>query len=158
MTVAAMMQPERAARMVDQHRRDDSLPHFFEVLEAIVSLVFTEGPESGRLARIQERVQEVVVRRLIELSRDPRASGAVKAQSDWQLGQILDQLDSQVGSASPDGAHVAYLSLMIRRHQNPAAEMVVSSPAAPPLPPGDPIGGFSAMRSGCSWSEAAGGW
>jgi len=155
MTVAAMMQSERAARMVDQHRRDETLPDFSEILEAIVGFVFAEGSESGRLVGIQERVQEVVVRRLIELSRDPEASGAVRAQSDWQLGQVLDRLE---GDATADGVQAAYLSLMIRRHQNPAAEMVVSPPAAPPLPPGDPIGGFSGVRSGCSWSESAGGW
>ncbi len=158
MTVAAMVQSERAARMVDQHRRNPTLPDFSEVLEAIVGSAFAEGAESGRLAAIQRRVQEVVVGRLIELARNPGASGAVRAQSDWQLGQLLDHLESQEGSATPDGVQAAYLSLMIRRHQNPAAETVVSPPAAPPLPPGDPIGGFSEARSGCSWSESSGGW
>ncbi|MGB5516030.1 MAG: zinc-dependent metalloprotease [Thermoanaerobaculia bacterium] len=158
MTVAAMVQPERAARMVDQHRRDETLPDFSEVLEAIVRAAFAEVSESGRLAGIQQRVQEVVVRSLIELSRDPVASGAVRAQSDGQLAQVLDRLERQEGSATPDGVQAAYLALMIRRHQNPAAEMVVSPPAAPPLPPGDPIGGFSGARSGCSWSESGGGW
>ena len=155
MTVAAMVQFERAGRMVDQHRRNETLPDFSEVLGAIVDVAFAEGYAAGRLGGIQRRVQEVVVRRLIGLSRESGASGEVRARADWQLGQILDRLT--VGAA-PGDAHAAYLSLMIERHQNPAAEMVARPPAAPPLPPGDPIGGFSEERAGCSWSESNGSW
>ncbi len=158
MTVAALLQSERAARMVDQHRRDESQPDFSEVLQAIVDSAFAHSSENGRLAEIRRRVQEVVVLRLMALSRDPRASGAVRARDDWQLNQVLERLEGLEGSATADGVHAAYLSQMIRRHQNRSAEDVVIPPAALPLPPGDPIGGFSKMRSGCSWSESGGGW
>ena len=153
LTVAAMLQFERAGRMVDQHRRDGTLPGFSEILEALVGAVFAEGHDGGRWGAIRERVQEVVVRRLIELSREPGASGAVRAEADWQLGQILERLAEE---APDEGAHTAYLSLMIERHRNPAAELVVNPPAAPPVPPGDPIGGLSDEGMGCSWSASGG--
>lgn len=158
MTLAAMLQSERAARMVDQHRRDASQPDFSEVLEAVVAASFSDSVESERLAGIQRRIQEVVVRRLIVLSEDPDAAGGVRAQVDWQLGRILERLEAVEAIESPEGVQAAYLALAIRRHQNPAAGKAVSPPTASPLPPGDPIGGLSDARAGCSWSESVGSW
>ena len=158
MTVAAMLQPQRAARLVDQHRRDGSLPDLAEVLDALFDSTFASDPAKGRLAEIQRRVQEVVVWRLIGLSGDPAASGAVRARVDAQLAELLSLLETREGEATADGIHAAYLAGGIRRHGNRAAERVAHPSAAPPLPPGDPIGGLTGWRTGCSWSDWESAW
>jgi hypothetical protein len=66
LTVRALLQPERAARMIDQHRRNAAAPDFVELLEALVAKSFAETtllePRAAELARV---VQRVVVDRLL---------------------------------------------------------------------------------------------
>ncbi|MFQ5350242.1 MAG: zinc-dependent metalloprotease, partial [Thermoanaerobaculia bacterium] len=61
LTVAALLQPERAARLVDQHRRIPELPGLAAVLSRLTEAVFRQpAGESSRQAEIRATVQEVV--------------------------------------------------------------------------------------------------
>jgi hypothetical protein len=97
MVAAGLLQRERAARLVDFHRRDPALPAFEEVMEALVDRAFG-GPGSGsrggpaagaeRHAELRRVVQWVVVRRLLDLAADPAASPGVKARVEGQLQEL----------------------------------------------------------------------
>ena len=83
MAVHGLLQPERAARLVDFHRRDPSLPGFDEALSSLVEATFgATAAGNPRHAELRRTVQWVVVRRLIGLSGDPQASPGVRARVD----------------------------------------------------------------------------
>ncbi len=143
MAVQGLLQPERAARMVDFHRRDPKLPGFEEVLDALTKSTFTSGKEDARRAELRRTVQWVVVRRMIGLSSDPASSPAVRSRVDGTLRSLRQRL------AGTD-AHGAFLAGEIQRYlERPLGppEDTARLPAPPEPPPGQPIGGLS----GCSW-------
>ena len=76
MTIRQLLQPARAARMVDFHRRNAAQPDFDELLAALVDKVFLDSallePREAEIARV---VQRVLVDRLIELSGNVRRRG-----------------------------------------------------------------------------------
>ncbi len=157
LAVQGLLQPERAQRLVDFHRRDPKLPGLEEVLDALVGATFNApnapaGPNGENARRIELRrvAQWVAVRRMIGLSSNPAASPGVRSRVDGELRSLRKRLD-----AEKDGAFLAqeigrYLD---RPDVNPAA-----SPVPPTSPPGQPIGTteipeISLPRglSGCSW-------
>jgi len=146
MAVHGLLQPERAARMVDFHRRDPKLPGFEEVLDALTKSSFTFGGTSGkedaRRAELRRAVQWVVVRRMIGLSSDPAASAGVRSRVDGTLRSLRSQLDTK----STD-AHRAFLAGEIDRYLERPMGDPTRLPAPPAPPPGQPIGG----SSDCSW-------
>ena len=158
MAVRLLLRPERAARLVDFHRRDASLPGLEEVLKALETKAFGGGAASGtsRLAEIRRAVQWVVVRRLIGLSSDPKASPGVRARVDEELRAISSKLVRQGSDPVEDTSHLAFLSTEIRRYlDRPLQDDPVKLPEPPLAPPGQPIGmpAGSGLNSaaGCSW-------
>ena len=151
LTVKALLVPERAARLVDQHRRDRSLPSLEEVEDALVDAAFTRGAagETARLAEIRRGVQHVVVRGLVELASNDRAAPGVRARTEQRLRTLRDGLRRPAGKGDEAAlAQRAYLESEITRWLSRNREAPPPVAPAPPPPPGDPIG--------CSMDEGAG--
>ena len=158
MAVRLLLRPERAARLVDFHRRDASLPGLEEVLKALEEKAFGGGAASGsgRLSEIRRAVQWVVVRRLIGLSSDPQTSPGVRSRADEELHAIAGKLILQGSDPVEDVAHLRFLSGEIHRYlERQTQEDLAKKPEPLPPPPGQPIGmpdsAYSEELNGCSW-------
>ena len=151
--VAGLLQPARAARLVDFHRRDPRLPGLEEVLDALIERAFGgPAPAEPRQAELRRTVQGVVVHGLIRLARNPAASPAVQARAEAALRELRDR--TKEGASGAEGANRAYLSAEIGRHLERRAADPVPFPAPLPLPPGPPIGGGlggGLGDEGCAW-------
>ncbi len=134
LVVAGLFQPERAARLVDQHRRDRRFLSFSDVVTKTMRQAF-RPVRSERHRAIQREVQSVVVDRLIHLAANPSAPGSVRADAEAALRQLRGRLRS---SAAQDAHLRAKIGRFLDR----------SSAAPPPtdvpsIPPGSPIGSLS---------------
>lgn len=152
--VAGLLQPARAARLVDFHRRDPRLPGLEEVLDGLVERAFGAARTEPRQAELRRTVQGVVVHGLIRLARDPAASPAVQARAEGTLRQLRDRLGKREADGA-DGDTRAYLSAEIGRHLERRAADPAPFPAPLPPPPGPPIGGAGgadgADGAACAW-------
>ncbi|HWM91751.1 MAG TPA: zinc-dependent metalloprotease [Thermoanaerobaculia bacterium] len=153
MAVQGLLQPERAARLVDLHRRDSKLPGFEEVLDALLEASFGTAKDDARRAELRRVVQWVVVRRMIGLSSNPAAAPGVRSRVDGELRSLRDRLGSpKDGDAA--AAHRAFLAQEIGRYLERPEVDPARRPVPPPAPPGQPIGSngpeFMGL-SGCSW-------
>jgi Met-zincin/Domain of unknown function (DUF5117) len=162
MTVDLLLQPQRAARLVDLHRRQPALPGLEEVLAALVEKAFG-GPQPAdeRRREVRRAVQWAVAEGLLELARSPEASAAVVARTDDALRDLVTRLrpltlrDGGSGwVAGADGPHAMYLIARIERYLKRGQEETAAAGAQPPPPPpGAPIGGSAPALAGCSWDE-----
>lgn len=155
MAVEGLLQPERAARLVDLHRRDPQLPGLEDVLDALVEKSFGGSvPNDARRAEIRRVVQWVTVRRMIGLSADPKASPMVRARLDGAL-RALEQRLSGGGSKGPEAAQRVFLAAEIERYLKRPEVETARRPEPPDPPPGQPIGTTEPILipeglSGCS--------
>jgi len=141
MVVTALLQPERAARLVDFHRRDPAQPGLDAVLEIVIDRVFdATATTAPRLEEIRRVVQNVTVDGLIGLSSDPAASPEVRARVDAALAALDARLAGPAGVGADEAAHRAALAARIERYRDRALAPQPVPPAALPPPPGDPIG------------------
>ncbi|MEP7013649.1 MAG: zinc-dependent metalloprotease [Acidobacteriota bacterium] len=134
-----LLAPERAARLVDQHRRDPSLPGLEEVMDKIIAASFSGGG-SPRLAEIRRTVESVAVARLIGLAGNPAATSGVRARVEAALSTLARRPISG-GEPAEERAYFGHLVREIERffHRAEALDRPVES--APEIPPGQPIGG-----------------
>jgi hypothetical protein len=162
LAIDGLLQPERAARLVDFHRRDAKLPSLEDVLGALVAKTFASESASDRQAELRRVTQGVVMRRLIELADDPKTSEGVRARVEGTLRELRSRLDGAAQAVAsdpsdPEMAHRAHVAAEIARYLDRPERDPAKRPGPPPVPPGQPIGSssfnLSEGLSGCSWND-----
>ncbi len=142
LAIRQLLQPARAARLVDFHRRNAAQPDFDEVLTALCDKAFLETalrePREAEIARV---VQRVLVDRLIELSGNGNAPAWVRSRTDGALADLLQRMDLLVPLDSAEKAHFSAVTAEIGRHLARPAVPGTATRLAPSEPPGEPIGG-----------------
>jgi len=136
LTVDAVANPDRLARLADQARRDPSQLGAGEVLDRLISTAF--APSTGRLAPVARRIQARTVLDLASVARDPKTSPGVAAEIDQRLTDLASRLKAQPGTGE-DRAHRLWLAGLLGDRE--ALARVLDDPKArPETPPGMPIG------------------
>ena len=146
MAVEALLQRERAARLVDLHRRDASLPGLEDVLDGLVAAGFA-GPagQRERQAELTRVIQQAVVNGMIRLAEDGEAPARVRFRVDATLQTLARRLQAAPGGTPAQRAHQAGLQREIEAHLSRPRDAAPAAPASLAPPPGDPIGGLSAL-------------
>ncbi len=163
LAVHALLERERAARLVDFHRRDPRLPGLEEVLAALDRAVFAgAAPSAPRQAELRRTAQWAVVHGMIGLASDAQAAAGVRARVDARLRELAQRLKpvhAGIVDAGAEAAMRAYLAAEIARHLERRDDGRVR-PAEPlPAPPGQPIGGAGSAANlatnlgGCAWGD-----
>ncbi len=144
LAVSALLEPHRAARLVEYHARNASNPDFQEVVAALVRRTWLDAaPRDDYQAAIARTVQSLTVTRLMDLAANDTAAPQVRATATQALRELQDRLKAPVGMInSADLAH--------RRATLDDIERFLTRPDAPrkrttplPAPPSDPIGAQS---------------
>ncbi|WP_435005537.1 zinc-dependent metalloprotease [Tundrisphaera lichenicola] len=139
LAVSALLQPERAARLVEFHANNPDNVGFGEVLDALIARTFGPREPDPRVAAIQSAVRFLVVERLMELASDDSATPQVRAQANLALiASIVKKLGGLAGDED-SRVDAQALQMEIARFRNrPDATHQRTEPLT--APPGDPIG------------------
>ena len=151
MSLSLVLEPQRAARLVQQKALDGSLPGLEDVLESMSRAVMDPDTDDAYEREIARAVQRVYAERLMSL-----ASNAPMAQVRALALYELTQLAGRQGMGGRDAAMEAHrmaLAADIQRFLERPLEPIQPRPAAPGMPPGQPIG-MAAM----SWTTLTCDW
>jgi hypothetical protein len=132
-TLGALLDPSRCARLIEQHRSDVDQPGLGELLDVLTATVF-KADADPHLAELRRQVQRVYVERLIDLAGNARAAFRVRAGVNAGLRSL------EIALADHDDPHAAELVSLISRHLHRPFVSGVPTGAADPQPPGSPIG------------------
>ncbi|MBK9315277.1 MAG: zinc-dependent metalloprotease [Acidobacteria bacterium] len=135
LTIGVLIEPRRAARLIQFNAENPVNPDFSEVLDAIITATWrSPAPITAYHRAIQRTVQQVTVRNLIELAGNENASPLVRADASNALRQLQNLL-----LGLPADAFRGEVAEEIKRFLNrPDAIKPMSRPE--PVPAGDPIG------------------
>ncbi|HEV8195592.1 MAG TPA: zinc-dependent metalloprotease [Gemmatimonadales bacterium] len=140
MVIQVVFNAERAARLVQQHALDPSLPGLGEVIDSVLraGAAPAEDPYGAEIARA---VQRVMIDRLMGLAQTAKSS-EVRAIAQMKLREFMNGLPSASGApagGTEASAHLMLLASDIRRFlERPWDPAVLPKPFTPP--PGMPIG------------------
>jgi hypothetical protein len=153
MAVEALLQRERAARLVDLHRRDQTLPGLENVLDGLVDTGFAAPvAQTERWAELRRVIQQAVVNGMIRLAEDGEAPARVRSRVDATLHALRQRLQSAPGGVPAERAHRAGLRHEIEAHLSRPRDAAPAPPTALAPPPGDPIGDVSTL-SDCGFGR-----
>jgi len=135
-TISNILDDQRAARIVEQHAVDPSLPGLDEVISEILTATFGATPATAYEAEVARAVQRVVVDELMGLAASAEMP-QVRAITTLKLSRELEGF-AKLKPTNDETAHVALLGRDIKRFlDNPET---YKRPAPPVVPPGAPIG------------------
>ena len=136
-----VLDPGRAARLVEQHARDAAQPGLDEVIERVLDATWRKAAGADYAGEVQRTVDTSALAHLIDLLAQPRSTAQTKAL-------VAASLQNLAGWLEKAGANDA-LPLAQRAHYQQGARRITDYFAAPrdytPLripepPPGQPIG------------------
>lgn len=138
-TLMFLLHPERAARMIQQHALDASLPGLADVLATVRDATFGLDPDDGYEAEINRAVETAFVARLMGLAGTAPVA-QVRAVAGDELDRISAWMTERMDRASAeDRAHYRMLSGEIARFERRPYQSGEAADA-PTMPPGSPIG------------------
>ncbi|MGE0131212.1 MAG: zinc-dependent metalloprotease [Blastocatellales bacterium] len=142
LALGVLLDPNRAARMIDFHARNAANPDFKESLDAIINATWkSPAPQNGYHHAIQRSVRSLTAQRLMELASNENASPLVRAEASGALRGLSAALKAAAGA----DAHRRATQEEIERFLNrPDAVRPQTRPL--PTPPGDPIGSQSGRQ------------
>ncbi len=143
-TIGFVLEPDRAARVVNQHALDSALPSLDEIIGRLREATFGTAAATSYEEEIRRASQRIFVDRLMWLSgRAPHHQ--VRAVSLLSLEEILEDLEDNRSEDRAERAHRLLLAQDIERFVSRPSESlapVFTSRA----PPGAPIGGDTGMN------------
>jgi hypothetical protein len=140
LTLAALLDASRGARMIEQQSRDAEMPGFAELCESLLDASWYATRRAGTEGLIQRRTNTLVLQELMRLSVKPEASPEVRATAGDSVNTIDGWLSART-SGEPNSAWRALFAdsrLMISRFRDDPAVLEQIPPVV--VPPGSPIG------------------
>lgn len=140
LTLDELLDPMRAARMINAHSQDPDQPGFGELVDRLMGITWYRRPVPAQDTDLQQVVNEAVLERLMAFADRPDAMPAARAIAYDRLVELTSWLEELMAVAEPRWrAHYRYAGGRLQRFlQSPTS----IPPQAPlPSPPGSPIGG-----------------
>jgi acetamidase/formamidase len=141
LAISSLLQPQRAARLIELNSRDSSYPGFHDVLIALQQCVWSHEPLEPRAAAIRDAVRHLHATRLIELAANEAAGPQVRAQATAWLQDLQRQLARSTAGGYGSSDQRAIQDEVTRFLNRPDSTHRRTEPL--PAPPGDPIGAGS---------------
>ncbi len=138
-----LLDPTRAARLVEQHALDADQPSLNDVVDAILNATWLQSAGADELGEIQRAVNYITLRHLIDLLANASATPQTKAILADKLESLARQLRHANPAQSPEAQrqHLSEGARLIENYFAHPAEYVPLPAAA--VPPGQPIGSLS---------------
>lgn len=138
LTFRALLEPARAARLVQQHALDPAQPGLEELLTTLLDATWGAPSADDYPGELARTIDFVALVQLFTLALDPRTSPAVRARVDSALTTLSDQLlidFAQLSSA--ERAHRAQARRLLAQYF--ADPRAFALPRLTEPPPGAPI-------------------
>lgn len=140
MTVGLILNPARAARIIEFHAREKNFPGLDEVIDQLIAASFESNPENKYHAEIQRTVNNVVLNYLIKLALDERTSAQARAIAFLKLTELPHIFNQGDESDNDQKAHFYYCMHKIDLFMTNPESFKFDTP--PKIPNGAPIGGY----------------
>jgi len=136
LVISELLQPQRLARIAEQHALNPELPGTEAVLDSLLEISLgAPTPRDGYLAAIQAEVDWLVVRALMSLASDKTATDTIRGIGVATLIGLASELQA---NARKGDRQATALRHEIRKFLD--AEAAGEKHAPEPVPPGSPIG------------------
>ncbi len=137
-TIAQILDPQRAARLVEFHARDANSPGLGEVIDELIKATWRLTPATIYAAELKRTVDQLALSQMIALANTDTASPQSRAIAAFKLEELKHWIEQRVWTGDSDQAHAFAAVTQINRFQQDPKQFPAPKPVA--VPPGQPIG------------------
>ncbi len=150
-TLQFLLNPERAARLVEFHARNAENPGLEEVLDAVLNATWKAPHGKGYNGEIANTVDDVVLYDLMSLSANEHATDEVRAIASLKLHGLKGWLNAPTSDRQviSNQAHIFFASKQIELFEKDPKRIDLTAPIEPP--DGPPIGSMGMLD--CDWQQ-----
>lgn len=139
LAISALLEPHRAARLIEFHSLDRKNPNFREVIDALLAATWKAARPLNRYhAAIARAIQSLTVTRLMDAAADQSASSEVRAVATQALRELSERLKTPSADAAEEAHRLATRDDIERFLTRPDQPRKQTAPLGTPA--GDPIG------------------
>jgi hypothetical protein len=139
LTVGLILNPERAARLVQYHAQSADNPGLDEVITKLIAATWGASTPAGLGSEVVRTTRFVVVQHLMALASDPSAPAQVRAIATSHLDDVKRQATTLAQSSDAETkAQGRYTLLLIEKFGRDPKSLDL--PKTVDAPPGQPIG------------------
>jgi hypothetical protein len=138
LTVGLILNPQRAARLVQYHAEDPNSPGLAEVIDRLMAVTLRARPGPGPAAEVQRAVSAVVLYDLMVLAANESAPAEVRAIARFKLTALSEWATIDLNADENTRAFYAWAAEQVKRFELNPKDIGIPKPAEPP--PGQPIG------------------
>ncbi len=145
MTVNLILNPERDARLVEYHARDQKNPGFVEVTDTLVDSTWKAKRDDGLSGEVQRAIDTIVLQKLMWLAANDQARAQVRAVASEEIESLRGWISAELNRVSDpeQKAHLQFSLSQIQLFQQDPSRVKFTAPLQ--VPAGAPIG--------CSFEE-----
>ena len=154
-TMANILDPQRAARMVEQSAVDPSLPGLGDVMDRVLEAAFEARVANPYQAEVARGVQRMALQRVMRLA-GTAPMPQVRALAGLRLERWQERLEEEEELGDADLAHRTLLARDIERFLDDGVLPEGPGMAVPEAPPGAPIGQPAPSWLDAWWTGGAG--
>jgi hypothetical protein len=138
-TLEFMLQPERAARLVEYHARDNSQPGLIGVIDKLIAQTWKTPAQTGYRGELQGMVNILALRQLLALAANTGAPESVRGVALMETDSLKKWMTVRVNSVTGNQRAIMLfgLSQLAEFDKDPA--QFKPAPVVP-MPDGSPIG------------------
>ncbi|MFC6225296.1 zinc-dependent metalloprotease [Hymenobacter artigasi] len=137
--IAALLNAERAARLMEYRARDGRQPGFGPVVKQLLARTWQAAPAPGYAGALQTVVNNLTLKYLLQLAASPRAAASVRGEALLQIDDLQRWMRSQTKNATPtQKANLLFGLAQIDQFWSEPGKFI--PPPTATMPPGAPIG------------------
>jgi hypothetical protein len=138
-TLEFMLQPQRAARLVEYHSRDNTQPGLEAVLNKLVAQTWQAPQQSGYKGEVQRLVNNLALKQVLELAANTKAPESVRGITLLQIDELKKWMNKAALTAGNDQkANLLFGLSQIKQFENNPDKFKPAETLS--MPDGSPIG------------------
>ncbi len=138
-TISSLLNPQRAARLIEYNARDSKQPGFMAVADKLIERTWKSPLSAGYKGELNVLVNNLTLKFLLELGADTGSPENVRGEAMLKIEELKDWMTTELAAAGPK--HKANLLFGLSQIAEFKASPGKFQPApAQLMPPGAPIG------------------
>jgi hypothetical protein len=138
-TLSFMLQPERAARLIEYNSRDVTQPGLIAVVDKLIALTWKTPQQGGYKGELQRLVNNLTLRQLLTLAANGKTPESVRGIALMEIDELRKWMIISVRSASDNTkANLIFGLSQINAFEKDPAQFKPATVVA--MPDGSPIG------------------
>jgi hypothetical protein len=138
-TLSFMLQPERAARLVEYQARDNAQPGLLPVLNKLIAQTWKAPQQNGYAGELQRLVNNLTLKQLLSLAANTRAPENVRSIALLQIDELKKWMTVTVNTATDSRKANLLFGLSTINQFEKSPDKFQPAPALD-MPDGSPIG------------------